>query len=694
MRHALDTLRDIAVAVAVAVVVSVAGLIAISRVRWPAFPSSNQLHALTTVGQVGCLAGLVAVGWVWRRGGHRRSSRILARLGGLVFTSAFAVVTLGMPLGATRLYLFGISVDQQFRTEYLTRLTDSPALRDMTYLGLPPFYPPGWFWIGGRVAALTGTPAWEIYKPWAITSIAVAVAVALVLWWRMIRFEYALIVTTATAAATVAFGSPEPYAAMITALLPPVLVLTWSGLRGASRPATGRAALATPAERAALATPAEREAGITLEPEREDSFTRGIGGSGGGVTGGPGGGWAGGGWAGGGWAAVIGAGLFLGFAATWYTLLFAFSAFTVTLMALLAAALHWHRAGRSLKAALDPLRRLAVIAVIAAPIAAITWAPFLLRATRSPVSNTGSAQHYLPADGAELSFPMLQFSLLGALCMVGALWLVIRAPRSTRAGALAIGVFAVYLWSLLSMLTTLARTTLLSFRLQPTLTVLLVAAGVFGVIEAARALAARSRAVLPVAAAIGLAGGIAFSQDIPEILRPDLTIAYTDTDGNGQRGDRRPPGSEKFYAAVDAAIAHATDRARDHTVVLTADYSFLSYYPYGGFQGLTSHYANPLAQFDLRAAQIKKWSKLTSADAFIHALDACPWQPPTVFLMRHGAAAHGGSTYTLRLAEDVYPNQPNVRRYTVDLPAALFADPRFEVQNIGPFVLAVRTPSR
>ena len=156
-----------------------------------------------------------------------------------MFVSAFTVVTLGMPLGATKLYLFGISVDQQFRTEYLTRLADSPALHDMTYLGLPPFYPPGWFWIGGRAAALTGTPAWEIYKPWAITSITIAVAVALVLWWRMIRFEYALIVTTATAAVTLAYSSPEPYAAMITVLLPPVLVLTWSGLRAGER-AAGR----------------------------------------------------------------------------------------------------------------------------------------------------------------------------------------------------------------------------------------------------------------------------------------------------------------------------------------------------------------------------------------------------------------------------------------------------------------------
>ena len=145
-------------------------------VGWPAYPSSNQVHALTTVGQVGCLVALLGVGVLlaphtpgWRGSARPpcwRPSRWSPR----------------HALGATRLYLFGISVDQQFRTEYLTRLTDSPALHDMTYLGLPPFYPPGWFWLGGRAGALTGTPAWEMFKPWAITSIAVAVVLAMVLW--------------------------------------------------------------------------------------------------------------------------------------------------------------------------------------------------------------------------------------------------------------------------------------------------------------------------------------------------------------------------------------------------------------------------------------------------------------------------------------------------------------------------------
>jgi galactan 5-O-arabinofuranosyltransferase len=589
VRNALNTVAQMMLACVIAVLVAVVALVAIARVQWPAYPSSNQLHALTTVGQVGCLAGLAAAAWSWRRG-----RRGMAWLAAVVFTSAFAVVTLAMPLGATKLYLFGISVDQQFRTEYLTRLTDSPRLADMTYLGLPPYYPPGWFWLGGRAAAWTGTPAWEMYKPWAITS--------------------------------------EPYAAIITMLLPPVLILAWSGLRAAgdgSRPT-------------------------------------------------------------GGWGAIVGAGLFLGFAATFYTLLVAYGAFTVTLMAVaLATSRAVTRAG--ITAVLSPLIRLAVIGAIAAALASITWTPYLLAALRRPASESRSAFHYLPGDGAELSFPMLQFTLLGALCLLGTLWLVVRAPKSTRAGALALGVVGVYLWSLLSMVSTLARTTLLSFRLQPTLTVLLATAGVFGFVEGARALGRAAQGwhtvVYPAATAVGLAGALAFSQDIPEVLRPDITVAYTDTDGHGERGDRRPPGAVKYYEAVDAAILAATGRPRNETVVLTADYSFLSYYPYWGFQGLTPHYANPLAQFSARAAAIGAWSALETSEQFTQALDDLAWPAPTVFLMRPGA----GDSYTLRLAKDVYPNHPNVRRYTVELDAALFAGPQFRVQKIGPFVLAVRT---
>ncbi|MET0318129.1 MAG: arabinofuranosyltransferase, partial [Rhodococcus fascians] len=147
MKRALGTAVDGVLAALVAAVVAAVGLFAFSLVEWPAFNSSNVTRALTTLGQVLCVA-LLATAIVLYRGGTLAWLAKVLTWGGL---SGFVTVTLGMPLAATKLYLFGISVDQEFRTEYLTRLTDSPALRDMTYPDIPPFYPAGWFWIGGRV---------------------------------------------------------------------------------------------------------------------------------------------------------------------------------------------------------------------------------------------------------------------------------------------------------------------------------------------------------------------------------------------------------------------------------------------------------------------------------------------------------------------------------------------------------------
>ena len=99
MTLAARTAGQMLAAAATATALAVIALLAIARVEWPAYNSSNQLHALTTVGQFFCLAGVFAAGVLWRRG-----RRLLARIASVVFLSAFSVVTLAMPLGATRLY--------------------------------------------------------------------------------------------------------------------------------------------------------------------------------------------------------------------------------------------------------------------------------------------------------------------------------------------------------------------------------------------------------------------------------------------------------------------------------------------------------------------------------------------------------------------------------------------------------------
>nr|WP_250765583.1 galactan 5-O-arabinofuranosyltransferase [Rhodococcus sp. MSC1_016] len=620
-RRALSTAAEMFSAAVVAAVVAAVGLVAFARVQWPAFSSSNVTQAVTTVGQVLAVAGIAVSVLLVRRHRAVRFARLLS----WASLSGFVTVTLGLPLAATRLYLHGVSVDQEFRTEYLTRLTDSPALRDMTYADLPPYYPAGWFWVGGRVADLLGMDGWEAFKPYAIGSLAVAAVVALVLWSNLIRHDLAIVVSLATAALVVAYGSPEPYGAIIALLIGPALVLAWGGLHRVS----GR----------------------------------------------------------GGWGAVIGTGLFLGLAATFYTLYLGLAAFAVTLLAVLAAALRV-RSQKTWRGAIDPLLRLAVVAVVSGLIALLVWGPYLLEVIHGSPAASGTALHYLPEAGARLPLPMIHFSLTGALCLLGTIWLVGRATTSRRAQALGVGVVAIYVWSMMSMALAALGNTLLSFRLEPVLIVLLGAAGVFGFVEFAGWLLLatsdnpRVRGAILV---IGVLGGLSFVQNIPRHLDSDIAVAYTDTDGNGERADKRPPGAAAHFAEVDELVQEQIPRERDDTVVLTADTTFLSFYPYLGFQALTSHYSNPLADFAGRAQTIADWSELDTPDQLVSALDASPWRAPDAFVFRQGADG-----YTLRLAEDVYPNDPNVRRYTVTFPKELFDDPRFTVSETGPFVVVTR----
>ncbi len=336
---------------------------------------------------------------------------------------------------------------------------------------------------------------------------------------------------------------------------------------------------------------------------------------------------------------------------------------------------------------MPPLVRLVVIAAIAGLVALVVWLPFVLKMLGGTIPSSGTAFHYLPEGGAQLPLPMVEFSLSGAFFLVGTVWLVLRAASSRRAQALGIGVVAIYLWCLLSMTVTAAGTTLLSFRLTPVLEVLLAAAGAFGFVEGARAAYqafGEPRRFEFAVVVVAILGALAFTQDIPQVLKPEITTAYTDTDGNGERADKRAPGAASYYREIDAALRAQTGRSRSESVVLTADTSFLSFYPYYGFQALTSHYANPLADFSGRAATIESWSKLDSSAALVDALGKSPWRAPDAFLFRSS-----GDVYTLRLAKDVYPNDPNVKRYTVSFPKELFADPHFTTTDIGPFTLVV-----
>ena len=619
------------------------GLAAISTVDWPAYNSSNVLRALTTVGQVGAIAVLlVAVLLYRRRPDSTGLGRLLVDALAAIGMAGLVTVTLGMPLAATRLYLFGLSVDQQFRVEYLTRLTSSPQLQDMTYHGLPPFYPAGWFWLGGRFANLAGLPGWEAYKPWAVISIAAAAALATVLWNRMIGADRGIAVSLAVTVTVLSYAAPEPYAAVLILLGVALLPTMLHALRGPKGPPDTVRLSSTP------------------------------------------------------WLATIVAGAFLGMCATFYTLYAGVFATTAALLALWLVVTGWPATTNAAVPGSVVRRnrgrllgvyavRLATMALVAIAVALLTWGPYLVaRAQHRPASG-GTYEHYLPEWGAQLPFPMLGPTILGVLALIGFIWIGWRFRDRTLALAFGTAVLAIYLVTLGSMAMTATGSTLLAFRLEPLLTAILAAAGVLGVGALASWLVGRLGDLRFLIGTVAAIVAVATAQHIPSMLAGDINIAYSDTDGTGVRADKRPAGAQAYYPAVRAAIAEQTGRPDTDVVVLTADFDFLSIYPYWGFQGLTSHYANPLAEFDKRTTAIEQWATAMTPQEMIAHLDASPWRAPDVFLFRYSPDG-----YTLKLARDVYPNDPNVKRYTVAFNRAAFDGPPFTVTEIGPFILVVR----
>jgi galactan 5-O-arabinofuranosyltransferase len=213
-------------AVVVAVAVSAGVQWLVSRIDLP--PGTQVPHA------VGMTAAVVVVGSLVLlavRGPRGWPSRIAA----WALLSAASSAALALVLQGTRFYLGGVGSDQAFRTAFLTRLADSPALADMTYADLPPYYPTGWFWLGGRLAALTGTPAWEFYKPYAIGTLAVVAALSFSVWSLVRSRREALAAGVATLLVGIQLGSGEPYGWLVAAFVPPLAVVAVRAFRADRR---------------------------------------------------------------------------------------------------------------------------------------------------------------------------------------------------------------------------------------------------------------------------------------------------------------------------------------------------------------------------------------------------------------------------------------------------------------------------
>lgn len=601
-----------------------------------AFNVSMLTRALATACSLLVIVAVAALTWLWLRDGDGPRPRWREVLTELVCTLAPAglvVSALGVPLSATKLYLDGIQVDQGFRTQFLTRMSETAANQDMNYIDMPSFYPLGWFWLGGRMSNLLGMPGWEVYQPWALMSLAAAGAALVPVWRKLIgSLPVATAIALATTAICLTMVPDEPYAAILAMGVPAAAVMGCRAMRGS-------------------------------------------------------------------WESTIALTVFLGVSACFYTLYTGIVALMMVTFAVIAMVAR-PRGQRWWV----PLRQLAVMGFGSIAIALVAWAPYITGLLTSPEAVKSTAQHFLPSEGTTIPMPFFELSAVGALSLLGLIYIVARF-REPEITYLALAVSVCYAWVFGSMVIALAGTTLLGFRVEVLIALLLSTAGIFAIADL-RLVGVESlypdrlnergnRAVTALFVVLLAAGALAYIQQIPDENESFIDQAYTSTDGYGERADRRESDVGRYYIEMNDFIQAQGYNPAD-TVLLTDEINFMAYHPYHGFNAFTSHYANPLGEFEARNEAIASWARgsfgdLSDPAEFTKAIDETNerWRAPDVFILR-GSETDPEQPWKTHIAHDIFPSLPNVHYEGLFFNPEAFDSADWTTQQFGPFVVVVR----
>lgn len=131
------------------------------------------------------MVALALVGYAAQQRWPLGSRWVVAVLAGLAAGVVMAPLMAGLH-GTPQPPFTVLRGDMTFRTEYVTRFASTWQLDDYTFRGLGAFYPPAWFWLAGRSAHVLGIEPWRIMKPFTIGTAGVALALAYVLWRRVL----------------------------------------------------------------------------------------------------------------------------------------------------------------------------------------------------------------------------------------------------------------------------------------------------------------------------------------------------------------------------------------------------------------------------------------------------------------------------------------------------------------------------
>ncbi len=627
-RLIIRKLGEMVQAIAMTVVVSLAIQFLVDHLRIPK-PS------FVTVAMTSLISVALVVGALWLVARKRFS--VAANMVTWAGLAALNTAVLSLMLHGTKFYLGGISSDQSFRTEYVTRLAASARVADFAFVDLPAYYPYGWFWLAARFADLFHLAGWASYKPFAICTVAVGSVLACVAWSMLVPRRIAVLLGLAVSTVGVAtWAAYEPYAWLLGSVIPPMACVAWMY----------------------LADGTHRGSHITRSAR---------------------------------WAPGVLLGGYIGLLGLCYTLLFVFFCAVMVFVTLVGLGLRWRSPDQLWPGIPRAGARLALVALVALPILAVDWAPYLLVSLHTPVQQS-AALRILPEFGAQFPVPIGLGDFVGQLSLAGLVWALIRSRDSEIAGVLLIVTAAGYLWYGLSMLSIPAGLTLLPYKVELVMDEVLRCAGVFGIVDVTRWLYLRvadrwRRTTLLAICAVSVLGLVGIFQSATNALNPLPENAYSDYYPTGYTalGHRDPTQQGAWNQQLHDAIAALSHKPEQDLVVLSTYQDFLSFWSYWNFETSVIEYANPLADFNGRRSAIENWATANSADALLVKIRSSSVRAPDVFVfIRHSDGLH------MMVTRNIYPIYPQIDSSDVMFSAKLFDSSAFTRRDVGPFSVVLR----
>jgi galactan 5-O-arabinofuranosyltransferase len=342
--------------------------------------------------------------------------------------------------------------------------------------------------------------------------------------------------------------------------------------------------------------------------------------------------------------------------------------------------------------------RVVVISVVGLVVSAWYWLPLALERLRGTPADDQQLRWFAPQH-ADVVSPF-EVSALGALMVLGVVFMVAALPRSGTAAGLALVAVAGYVVLGVGLVITALGLPFLAFKTEVLVMYPLVAAGVLALLWSGRVVARRfaaagyvtgavPRIVVAALMVLCLAGALRFVDTWAQGRPVDLAHGTALPDGSQGRYADQVHRDELgqaggFYHEPEASVMEIMRALgiapTDDPVIVTHRVDLLATTTIHPFTTWRSIYSNPFARFTERVQFLDTLSRTRDPEEFVRMTQQNPFDRIDGFVL-----ARREGRWVAHVSVDDFPD--GVRPRTFEFTAAQFDHPRWRVTQIGDFVV-------